>query len=140
MPKTHLQLTKLIDLFNKFMIRKIKAADHYERAYKYIFRLNMDNRFLVPEIFGQDGSRCDICYQPMKSKERHQVVHLDLISDTITKRSHLNMCENIITKSGCCPVGCGYRSSQIELRQHMIIYHSKLELKKWCINRDYLMY
>jgi len=22
----------------------------------------------------------------------------------------------------------------------MIIYHSKLELKKWCINRDYLMY
>jgi hypothetical protein len=22
----------------------------------------------------------------------------------------------------------------------MIIYHSKLDLKKWCINRDYLMY
>ena len=22
----------------------------------------------------------------------------------------------------------------------MIVYHSKLELKKWCINRDYLMY
>ena len=22
----------------------------------------------------------------------------------------------------------------------MILYHSKLDLKKWCINRDYLMY
>ena len=22
----------------------------------------------------------------------------------------------------------------------MILYHSKLELRKWCINRDYLMY
>jgi hypothetical protein len=76
----------------------------------------------------------------MRNQERHKVVHLDVVSDNITRRSHINKCENILTKSGCCPVGCGYRSSQIELREHMIVYHSKMELKKWCINRDYLRY
>ena len=47
----------------------------------------------------------------MKKQDRHKVVHLDIISDKITKKSHINKCENIITKSGCCPVGCGYKSS-----------------------------
>jgi hypothetical protein len=79
-PKGHLDLKRLMDYYTRFIVRNLKPQDHSERAYKYVFRLNIENRRFIPEIFGQDGCRCDICFQPMKSKERHIVVHLDITS------------------------------------------------------------
>ena len=57
-------------------------------------------------------------------------------------------------KQEICPVGCGYwreinkgkwckelaHDEMSVMRKHLVLYHSKKELRAWGVNRDYFKY
>jgi hypothetical protein len=42
-----------------------------------------------------------------------------------------------LLKDGICPIGCGFNGQKSEIRTHLVLLHSKEQLKKWNFNRDF---
>ena len=123
-PKTHLNLIQLIEYYDRFEIKKERPVDAYERAYFWVFKANFSD---------QEIMNCEVCYQPVAKRFRHvQNVHQDLLYGS--KPSNINLkgyLQSQLLKDGVCPVGCGYKTDETEIRKHLITYHSKMQLQVW---------
>ena len=76
-PKTHLNLTMLIEFYDRFEIKKEEPKDLYEKAYYWVFRANFSDDEL---------KTCEVCFQPVMRRWSHVLnVHHDLLVSTFAK-------------------------------------------------------
>ena len=88
--------------------------------------------------------RCDICQfflRPEYLREHKQRKHQEFLDVSIPNVYPRSTHSDLLMYDGSCYLGCGFKTKSNDIaRDHLILYHSDNQLKKWGFSREFLKY
>ena len=136
-PKTHSKLTELMDFYRNMDHTNINGFGSKPSDGRYNSQ-DVELRYYWNQVFrvSDGGVRCNVCYLKMSSRTnliRHKQSHH---SEKVHSKCpyHKSLLFKMI-----CPLGCQFQATnRIQLKHHLVDFHSHDQLELWGFNREFL--